>query len=70
MTWSDLDRDPGPEMWSFWRVKDDANGVHYTAAYEDGDKSVALFSSTDGGDLDDGRRHLRRQRGHPAPRPS
>jgi len=36
-----------PATWSFWRVK--ANkGVQYSAAYEDGDKSVSLFSSTDG----------------------
>ncbi|HEY6173371.1 MAG TPA: hypothetical protein VIX73_02965, partial [Kofleriaceae bacterium] len=28
--------------------KDDAAGVHYAAAYEDGDKSVVLFSSVDG----------------------
>ena len=33
--------------WSFWRIQAHA-GVEYTAAYEDGDKSVALFSSTDG----------------------
>ncbi len=38
----------GPERWSFWRIRDDARGVHYTAAYEDGDRSVQLFSSTDG----------------------
>ncbi len=38
----------GPEMWSFWRVRDDANGVHYSAAYEDGDQAVQLFSSIDG----------------------
>ncbi|HEX7844033.1 MAG TPA: sialidase family protein [Kofleriaceae bacterium] len=38
----------GPEMWSYWRIRDDAAGVHYTAAYQDGDRSVALFSSADG----------------------
>jgi hypothetical protein len=37
----------GPEMWSFWRVKEQA-GVYYSAAYEDGDLAVKLFSSTDG----------------------
>ncbi|HEY4243811.1 MAG TPA: sialidase family protein [Kofleriaceae bacterium] len=48
-TWSPL-APIGPETWSFWRIKDDAAGVHYSAAYEDGDKSVKLFSSTDGTD--------------------
>lgn len=38
----------GPPTWSYWRIRDDARGVHYTAAYEDGDKSVRLFSSADG----------------------
>ena len=38
----------GPATWSYWRIRDDAAGVHYTAAYEDGDKSVVLFSSVDG----------------------
>jgi len=37
----------GPKTWSFWRIKQNA-GVYYNVAYEDGDKSVALFSSTDG----------------------
>jgi hypothetical protein len=46
-TWSPL-APIGPETWSFWRIRDDAAGVHYTAAYEDGDKQVDLFSSTDG----------------------
>jgi hypothetical protein len=46
-TWSPL-APIGPPTWSFWRVRDDAHGVHYTAAYEDGDKSVKLFSSADG----------------------
>ncbi|HUJ57740.1 MAG TPA: sialidase family protein [Kofleriaceae bacterium] len=47
MTWSPL-ANIGPEMWSFWRIKDDASGVHYSAAYEDGDLAVQLFSSQDG----------------------
>jgi hypothetical protein len=46
-TWSSL-APLGPATWSFWRIRDDASGVHYTAAYEDGDKSVVLFSSRDG----------------------
>ena len=37
----------GPETWSFWRVKE-YQGVYYSAAYQDGDLSVSLFSSTDG----------------------
>jgi hypothetical protein len=45
-TWSDL-APIGPETWSFWRVKEQG-GVFYSAAYEDGDASVALFSSKDG----------------------
>jgi len=45
-TWSPL-APIGPVTWSFWRIVDHAS-VHYTAAYEDGDKSVKLFSSTDG----------------------
>jgi hypothetical protein len=46
-TWGPLET-IGPETWSYWRIRDDAAGVHYAAAYEDGDKSVALFSSVDG----------------------
>jgi hypothetical protein len=46
-TWSPL-APIGPPTWSFWRIRDDAAGVHHAAAYEDGDKSVALFSSVDG----------------------
>jgi hypothetical protein len=46
-TWSPL-APIGPPTWSFWRVRDDARGVHYSAAYEDGDRSVVLFSSVDG----------------------
>ena len=37
----------GPEGYSFWRIKEH-NGVYYTAAYQDGDLSVTLYSSTDG----------------------
>jgi len=33
--------------YSFWRVKE-YNGVYYSAAYQDGDASVVLYSSTDG----------------------
>ena len=47
MTWSDLEP-IGPEMWSFWRVKADTDGTLYSAAYEDGDMAVQLFSSADG----------------------
>jgi hypothetical protein len=46
-TWSAL-APIGPATWSYWRIRDDAAGVHYTAAYEDGDKQVDLFASTDG----------------------
>jgi hypothetical protein len=45
-TWSPL-APIGPVTWSYWRIKPQA-GVYYTAAYEDGDKSIVLFSSTDG----------------------
>jgi hypothetical protein len=37
----------GPQGYSFWRIKKQGN-TYYTAAYADGDLSVALFSSTDG----------------------
>jgi hypothetical protein len=46
-TWTPFAR-IGPNTWSFWRVRDDVDGVHYSAAYEDGDLSVTLFSSRDG----------------------
>jgi hypothetical protein len=46
VTWSAL-QPIGPHGWSFWRIKERA-GVYYTAAYADGDLSIALFSSTDG----------------------
>ncbi|HTM19557.1 MAG TPA: hypothetical protein VL172_03585 [Kofleriaceae bacterium] len=44
--WTDL-APIGPPTWSFWRVREQ-DGVYYTAAYEDGDLSVKLFTSTDG----------------------
>jgi hypothetical protein len=47
MTWGPL-APAGPPTWSFWRVKQDTDGTYYSAAYEDGDLSVKLFSSTDG----------------------
>jgi hypothetical protein len=37
----------GPPTWSFWRIKSH-QGVRYSAAYEDGDRSVKLMSSRDG----------------------
>jgi hypothetical protein len=46
-TWSPL-APIGPPTWSYWRIRDDASGVHYAAAYEDGDRSIRLFSSVDG----------------------
>jgi hypothetical protein len=46
ITWTPFEN-VAPPTWSFWRVK--ANkGTYYSAAYEDGDNSVSLFSSTDG----------------------
>ena len=45
-TWSPM-RVLGPVGYSFWRIKEHA-GVYYTAAYQDGDASVTMFSSTDG----------------------
>ena len=36
-----------PPTYSFWRVKEH-QGTHYSAAYQDGDQSVTLFTSTDG----------------------
>ena len=45
-TWTPL-APIGPTTWSFWRIIEHA-GTYYNAAYEDGDKSVRLFSSTDG----------------------
>jgi hypothetical protein len=46
-TWSPLSA-IGPPGWSFWHIRDDANGIHHAAAYEDGDRSIKLFSSVDG----------------------
>ncbi len=37
----------GPEGWGFWRVTEH-DGTLYSAAYQDGDKQVVLFHSTDG----------------------
>ena len=46
VTWSPW-QPIGPPTWSFWRVKEQA-GVYYSAAYQDGDLQVVLFSSADG----------------------
>ena len=46
VTWTPQ-QEIGPHQWSFWRIKENA-GVYYTAAYEDGDLRVVLFTSTDG----------------------
>jgi hypothetical protein len=46
LTWSPQ-QPIGPHGWSFWRIKENA-GTYYTAAYQDGDQSVVLYSSTDG----------------------
>jgi hypothetical protein len=46
VAWSDF-TPIGPKGQSFWRIKEHA-GTYFTAAYEDGDKAVTLFSSTDG----------------------
>jgi hypothetical protein len=51
-TWSAFEP-LAPETWSFWRPKLQA-GVWYSAAYEDGDKSVKLFRSSDGHKWDAG----------------
>lgn len=37
----------GPKGESFWRIKEHA-GTQFTASYQDGDRAVTLFSSTDG----------------------
>jgi hypothetical protein len=50
--WSEL-RTIGPNTWSFWRIRE-RDGVYYNAAYEDGDLSVRLFTSTDGVDWSEG----------------
>jgi hypothetical protein len=41
------DTEVAPHGWSFWRVKESA-GVYYSAAYQDGDLQVVLYSSPDG----------------------
>jgi hypothetical protein len=46
VTWS-ASQPIGPHAQSFWRVRS-MNGTYYSAAYQDGDQSVTLFSSTDG----------------------
>jgi hypothetical protein len=46
VTWSPLAA-IGPVGWSYWRIKEWA-GTYYTAAYQDGDLSIAMFSSKDG----------------------
>lgn len=46
VTWAAL-ANISPETWSFWRVKQNA-GTYYSAAYQDGDVAVSLFTSTDG----------------------
>ncbi len=45
-TWSAL-QNIGPETWSYWRIQKEGD-TYYSAAYEDGDLSVYLFSSKDG----------------------
>jgi hypothetical protein len=45
-TWS-VPRNVSPVGWGFWRPKE-VDGVFYSAAYEDGDKQVVLYHSTDG----------------------
>lgn len=42
--WSEL----GPHGWSFWRIKELPTGEWLTAAYQDGDKSIVLYRSSDG----------------------
>ncbi len=46
VTWSAL-TPIGPPTWSFWNIEKHGDTL-YTAAYEDGDKSVVMYSSTDG----------------------
>jgi hypothetical protein len=47
VTWSPL-AELGPHTWSFWRLKQVSSGEWLTAAYEDGDKSVVLYRTSDG----------------------
>jgi hypothetical protein len=44
--WSD-GQEVAPHGWSFWRVKEH-DGVYYSAAYQDGDLQVVLYTSHDG----------------------
>lgn len=37
----------GPAGQSFWRIREHG-GTYFTASYEDGDKAITLFTSTDG----------------------
>jgi len=46
VTWTSF-TDVSGGGWSFWRVKPGPSG-YFSAAYEDGDKSVVLYSSSDG----------------------
>jgi hypothetical protein len=46
VTWTDQ-QPIGPKGWSFWRIRENA-GTYYTAAYQDGDQSVVMYTSTDG----------------------
>jgi len=46
VTWTPF-QNVAPQGWSFWRVKA-YQGMYYSAAYQDGDLSVVLFSSPDG----------------------
>ncbi|MGZ5966618.1 MAG: sialidase family protein, partial [Polyangiales bacterium] len=48
-TWTDL-KQLGPVGQSFWRIKKAPDGTLYTAAYQDGDAAVTLFSSKNGVD--------------------
>jgi hypothetical protein len=43
-SWTEM----GPHGWSFWRLKQSPTGEWLTAAYQDGDKSVVLYRSSDG----------------------
>src|SRR5882672_8526344 len=44
--WTDF-AEASPHQWSFWRPRS-FNGAWYSAAYQDGDKSVDLYKTTDG----------------------
>lgn len=45
-TWTGF-RDISPHGWGFWRVVEH-DGVYYSAAYQDGDLQVVLYTSRDG----------------------